>query len=85
MIKQAFKSLPFFTRLGLLLGGICGGLYGIGGFAYDLNYTGVNKGTLLALNSLWAMPLIGACLGLSISLFFRFVRYCWRKLVTAKR
>lgn len=85
MIKQVFKSLSFFTRLGVLLGVFCGVLYGIGGFVYDLNRTGINKGTLLALNALWAMPLIGACLGLSISLLIRFLRYCWRKLVTAKR
>ena len=54
--------------LGLLFGFALGYLYGIGGFVHDLILTGINRGSYLALNALWGMPLIFGSLGLGLGL-----------------
>ena len=54
--------------LGLLLGFALGYLYGIGGFIHDLILTGINRGSFLALNALWGMPLIFGSLGFALGL-----------------
>ncbi|MGB0652079.1 MAG: hypothetical protein ACPGQL_02665 [Thermoplasmatota archaeon] len=53
-----------FGAFGGFIGLCCGLLYGVGGVFADLATTGLNVGTALALNAVWAMPLLGAAVGL---------------------
>lgn len=62
MKKILFSYCKFFGICGLIIGFTLGFLYGIGGFFHDLFLTEINRGTYLALNALWGMPLIfGTC------------------------
>lgn len=53
---------------GLIIGFALGFLYGVGGFFHDLFLTEINRGTYLALNALWGMPLIFGAFSLSLGL-----------------
>ena len=68
MLKQ-------FVKIGAIIGLGLGFLYGIGGFVYDYTYTSINTGSYLALNALWAMPLIFGGMGFILGGFVKFLRY----------
>ena len=74
-MKNLWNYCKIPLSLGLLLGFALGYLYGIGGFIYDLILTGINRGSLLALNALWGMPLIFGSLGLGLGLVFTLVAW----------
>ncbi|MGB2475900.1 MAG: hypothetical protein ACPIB2_04350 [Flavobacteriaceae bacterium] len=80
-----YRPLKLFTGVGLLFGFALGYLYGVGGFFYDWLTTGVNKGTLLALNALWGMPLIFGALGTIIGGLLGLLHYALKKLSIARR
>ena len=67
-MKNLWTYCKIPLSLGLLLGFAFGYLYGIGGFVHDLILTGINRGSFLALNALWGMPLIFGSLGLVLGL-----------------
>lgn len=70
MKNKTISTLKIFVSIGLQVGFACGFLYGIGGFIHDYILTGINRGSYLALNALWGMPLIFGGIGLGIGLIF---------------
>ena len=68
MLKQ-------FVKIGAIIGLGLGFLYGIGGFVYDYTHTGINTGSYLALNALWAMPLLFGGMGFILGGFVKFLRH----------
>lgn len=47
-----------FGAFGFFAGFLAGIAYGIGGWIVDMSTTGINEGSFLALNALWAMPIL---------------------------
>ncbi len=74
MKTKTITTLKTFGIIGLLFGFACGFLYGIGGFVHDYFLTGINRGSYLALNALWGMPLIFGIVGLTFGLVFLLFR-----------
>ncbi|MGB0393316.1 MAG: hypothetical protein ACPGCK_05530, partial [Flavobacteriaceae bacterium] len=68
-VPPFYRFIKGFALIGLLLGFGCGFLYGVGGFFHDLLLTELNTGTLLALNALWGMPLIGGGVAAMVGFF----------------
>ncbi len=56
------------TILMTLIGLLLGVLYSIGGLFVDLFSTGLNKGSLLAMGALWAMPILAGLVGCALGL-----------------
>ena len=79
MKNKIISTLKIFVSIGLLFGFACGFLYGIGGFIHDYILTGINRGSYLALNSLWGMPLIFGGIGLGIGLMFLLLRFVFNR------
>lgn len=75
MKNKTISTLKTFVSIGLLVGFGCGFLYGIGGFIHDFILTGINRGSYLALNALWGMPLIFGGIGLVMGLLFSLLRF----------
>lgn len=75
MKNKTISTLKTFVSIGLLVGFGCGYLYGIGGFIHDFILTGINRGSYLALNALWGMPLIFGGIGLVMGLLFSLLRF----------
>ena len=75
MKNKTISTLKTFVSIGLLVGFGCGFLYGIGGFIHDFILTGINRGSYLALNALWGMPLIFGGIGLVVGLLFSLLRF----------
>lgn len=75
MKNKTISTLKTFVSIGLLVGFGCGFLYGIGGFIHDYILTGINRGSYLALNTLWGMPLIYGGIGLVMGLLFSLLRF----------
>lgn len=75
MKNKTISTLKTFVSIGLLVGFGCGFLYGIGGFIHDYILTGINRGSYLALNALWGMPLIYGGIGLVMGLLFSLLRF----------
>ncbi len=75
MKNKTISTLKTFVSIGLLVGFGCGYLYGIGGFIHDFILTGINRGSYLALNALWGMPLIFGGIGLVVGLLFSLLRF----------
>ncbi len=47
-----------FGAFGFFVGFLAGLAYGIGGWFVDMATTGINGGSWLALNAIWAMPIL---------------------------
>ena len=75
MKNKTISTLKTFVSIGFLVGFGCGFLYGIGGFIHDYILTGINRGSYLALNALWGMPLIFGGIGLVVGLLFSLLRF----------
>ena len=75
MKNKTISTLKIFVSIGLLFGFSCGFLYGIGGFIHDYILTGINRGSYLALNALWGMPLIFGGIGLMMGRLLSFLRF----------
>lgn len=84
-VPPFYRFIKGFALIGLLLGFSCGFLYGVGGFFHDLLLAELNTGTLLALNALWGMPLIGGGAAAISGFFLWVLLYLRKKLSTAKR
>lgn len=63
MSDALLQSARQFGAFAFFVGVCCGIAYGIGGAAYDVATTGWNTGTWLALNAVWAMPLLALPIG----------------------
>ncbi len=66
MLSDPPTAVNAAKHFGLFAGfiGLCTGIaYGIGGLFVDLFTTGLNVGTALALNAIWAMPFLFAPIG----------------------
>ena len=79
MKTSSYSTLKTFVSIGLLFGFGCGFLYGIGGFIHDYILTGINRGSYLALNALWGMPLIFGGIGLVMGLLLMLLRYVLKR------
>ena len=79
MKNKTISTLKTFLIIGLLVGFGCGFLYGIGGFIHDYILTGINRGSYLALNALWGMPLIFGGIGLVVGLLFSLLRFVLKR------
>lgn len=79
MKNKTISTLKTFVIIGLLVGFGCGFLYGIGGFIHDYILTGINRGSYLALNALWGMPLIFGGIGLVMGLLFSLLRFVLKR------
>ncbi len=79
MKNKTISTLKTFVIIGLLVGFGCGFLYGIGGFIHDYILTGINRGSYLALNALWGMPLIFGGIGLVVGLLFSLLRFVLKR------
>ena len=79
MKNKIISTLKTFASIGFLVGFGCGFLYGIGGFIHDFILTGINRGSYLALNALWGMPLIFGGIGLVMGLLFSLLRFVLKR------
>ena len=79
MKNKTISTLKTFVIIGLLVGFGCGFLYGIGGFIHDYILTGINRGSYLALNALWGMPLIFGGIDLVVGLLFSLLRFVLKR------
>lgn len=79
MKNKTISTLKTFVSIGLLVGFGSGFLYGIGGFIQDYILTGINRGSYLALNALWGMPLIFGGIGLVVGLLFSLLRFVLKR------
>lgn len=80
MKKLLWNYCKLLGSLGLIVGFALGFLYGIGGFFHDLLLTEINRGTYLALNALWGMPLIFGCIGLCLGVLIALVQGAMQKI-----
>ena len=79
MKNNTISTIKIFVSIGLVVGFGCGFLYGIGGFIHDFILTGINRGSYLALNALWGMPLIFGGIGLVMGLLFSLLRFVLKR------
>lgn len=79
MNNRTLKLTKVLTVIGLLFGFACGFLYGIGGFIHDFLLTGINRGSYLALNALWGMPLLFGAMGLVLGIVITLIRLLFKR------